>query len=278
MQVEPVVARPPSPRESPVLALEAEGLASLGTLEQEALMINLDASLRLHASHHFFNWTQGTLQSLVAHELLICVLRRGEPMSLHFESFTTVPLELSRFNDMLRQDRVLMPNLVKAWEENHRRPLACDTRAECPFAASALARELNRIGATRVIAHGTYDASARVTSFFIFACRPERAGPKQAYLVELTVPFLHAAWLRTQVEWPADGAAAKPASASLLTSREIEILKWLFHGKSNIEIGLILGISPLTVKNHVQKILRKLNVLNRTQAVGKALALRIVNA
>jgi len=48
-------------------------------------------------------------------------------------------------------------------------------------------------------------------------------------------------------------------------------------GKSNIEIGTILTISPLTVKNHVQKILRKLNVQNRTQAVGRALALRILS-
>ena len=36
------------------------------------------------------------------------------------------------------------------------------------------------------------------------------------------------------------------------------------------------GLSPLTVKNHVQKILRKLNVVNRAQAVGKALDLRIL--
>ena len=40
---------------------------------------------------------------------------------------------------------------------------------------------------------------------------------------------------------------------------------------------MILGISPLTVKNHVQKILRRLDVLNRAQAVGKALALRILD-
>ena len=37
-----------------------------------------------------------------------------------------------------------------------------------------------------------------------------------------------------------------------------------------------MKISPLTVKNHVQKILRKLNVVNRAQAVGKALELRIL--
>jgi DNA-binding CsgD family transcriptional regulator len=91
------------------------------------------------------------------------------------------------------------------------------------------------------------------------------------------VPYLHAAWVRSQVTWPLDRAGTKPAKTGLLTPREQQILQWIYHGKSNIEIGMILEISPLTVKNHVQKTLRKLNVLNRTQAVGKALALRIVN-
>ena len=72
-------------------------------------------------------------------------------------------------------------------------------------------------------------------------------------------------------------AGVKPPVAGIVTSREREVLEWIYRGKSNIEIGMILRISPLTVKNHVQKILRKLDVLNRTQAVGKALALRILN-
>ena len=91
------------------------------------------------------------------------------------------------------------------------------------------------------------------------------------------IPFLHAAWIRTQVNWQAQGHGVKQAEAGLVTVREREVLEWIYRGKSNIEIGMILSISPLTVKNHVQKILRKLNVLNRTQAVGKALALRILN-
>ena len=62
-----------------------------------------------------------------------------------------------------------------------------------------------------------------------------------------------------------------------ITVRELDILKWIYLGKSNFEIGAILKISPLTVKNHVQKILRKLNVVNRTQAIGKAIELRLLN-
>jgi len=40
--------------------------------------------------------------------------------------------------------------------------------------------------------------------------------------------------------------------------RETEVLRWLCSGKSNWEIGKILGLSQYTVKNHVSKILKKL--------------------
>jgi transcriptional regulator EpsA len=268
---------PPPLEAAPAHEQDALKAARLDHLEVESLVFNLDASLRVHAPHHFFSWTQGSLQSLVKHELLICALRNGEPMSFHVESFSTAPSDLARFNETFRQDNALVPHLIKSWEENRRRPLTCELGGESPFAASTLARELNRIGATSIVVQGTHDANGKLTSLFVFACRPGKAGSKQAYLVELLVPFLQSAWVRTQVRWPADSAGAKPAAAGLLTSREIEILKWLYHGKSNVEIGMILAISPLTVKNHVQKILRKLNVLNRTQAVGKALSLRILS-
>ena len=83
--------------------------------------------------------------------------------------------------------------------------------------------------------------------------------------------------MRTQLQRRAEGGAEKSGPPSVLTVREQDILKWIYLGKSNYEIGAILKISPLTVKNHVQKILRKLNVVNRTQAIGKALELRILN-
>jgi DNA-binding CsgD family transcriptional regulator len=95
-------------------------------------------------------------------------------------------------------------------------------------------------------------------------------------LAELIVPFLHLAWLRTQIKRP-QAAGPPQRGADLLSTREREILRWVHVGKTNIEIGAILDISPLTVKNHVQRILRKLDVQNRTQAIGKALALGILS-
>ena len=51
-----------------------------------------------------------------------------------------------------------------------------------------------------------------------------------------------------------------------LTNREMQVLRHVAMGLSNREIGKSLGISVETVKEHVQNILRKLDVNDRTQA------------
>lgn len=53
---------------------------------------------------------------------------------------------------------------------------------------------------------------------------------------------------------------------SLLTQREIEVLKLLGQGKSNREIAKTLHITEGTVKNHVTRILNQVGVRDRTQA------------
>jgi DNA-binding CsgD family transcriptional regulator len=60
---------------------------------------------------------------------------------------------------------------------------------------------------------------------------------------------------------------ALPASAgAALSAREREVLEWMSQGKTNAEIATILGISLHTVKRHVEKILQKLDVPNRSAA------------
>ena len=63
----------------------------------------------------------------------------------------------------------------------------------------------------------------------------------------------------------------KKLSANSLTHRESEIMDYVKNGKTNIEISLILKISPNTVKNHLKSIYKKLDVVNRAQAVGSNL-------
>ena len=56
-----------------------------------------------------------------------------------------------------------------------------------------------------------------------------------------------------------------------LTARELEILKLLSRGPTNKQIGHTLGISDNTVRNHVLKIMEKLEVSDRTEAATTAI-------
>ena len=254
--------------------------ATLNDSDREALLLNLDVSLRVSTRPQLFSWVQGALQSLIQHEVLICGMQESRQAAMRVDSFSTAPTDCARLAELFQHDVSLFPNLIKLWEENRCQAVIAETdtgAAAAGTSAGSLTRELARLGVNHVLAHGTHDSTGTMTSFYLFACRPGTLGQKQAYLADLVIPYLHAAWLRSQVTWPLERAGTKPAKSGILTPRETQILQWIYHGKSNIEIGMILDISPLTVKNHVQKTLRKLNVLNRTQAVGKALALRIVN-
>jgi CheY-like chemotaxis protein/DNA-binding CsgD family transcriptional regulator len=56
-----------------------------------------------------------------------------------------------------------------------------------------------------------------------------------------------------------------------LTFREAEILMWISRGKTNKEVGIILGSSPRTINKHLEHIFEKLGVVTRAAAVSMVL-------
>lgn len=62
-----------------------------------------------------------------------------------------------------------------------------------------------------------------------------------------------------------------------LSGRELEVLRLMAQGMSNQEIGTALSIGESTVKSHVNRILSKLGVSDRTQAVITAIKRQIVS-
>jgi DNA-binding CsgD family transcriptional regulator len=56
-----------------------------------------------------------------------------------------------------------------------------------------------------------------------------------------------------------------------LTPREAEILMWIARGKTNKDVGQILGSSPRTIDKHLEHIFEKLGVATRAAAVAVAL-------
>src|SRR5881409_4515950 len=68
-----------------------------------------------------------------------------------------------------------------------------------------------------------------------------------------------------------DQRTVKAFASLKLTPREGEVLFWISQGKSNHDIGVILGAKTGTICKHVEHIFGKLNVENRTAAAVVAL-------
>ncbi len=66
-------------------------------------------------------------------------------------------------------------------------------------------------------------------------------------------------------------ALARRMGAEDLTAQENRVLRWLTDGRSNMEIGRQLGIAEGTVKVHLKRIMRKLGVRSRAQAIAQVL-------
>jgi len=112
------------------------------------------------------------------------------------------------------------------------------------------------------------------------AKRGESLASDEAILKELA-PYIQEAFTRLPAE--NDAAESLPPTKFKsdtqkiwLTPREREILQWIAQGKGCWEAGSIVGISERTVKFHLQNVYRKLDVLNRTQAIVKAMQYNLI--
>ena len=80
------------------------------------------------------------------------------------------------------------------------------------------------------------------------------------------------AWLVVLREENDARALAALMEAFHLTTREAEALYWVIRGKTNRDIGDILGASPRTVHKHLEHVFEKLGVETRTAAAAMAMA------
>lgn len=117
-------------------------------------------------------------------------------------------------------------------------------------------------------------------------CRLEpmdyRFGPVRVRITSWIAPILHEGRflgaagmdLAAEAKRPAPGPSRTlplhHARIDALSRREHEVFHWLRMGKTNDEIGTILGISHHTVKNHVERIFQKLGIHSRYEAMQVA--------
>jgi transcriptional regulator EpsA len=241
----------------------------LSRQEQEYLLCAIESGLRVASPHQFFLWTQGQVQALLPHRVLVC-LQFGPGGALsRLECLHGTVLAPAALRALTDPRDGLALRLARHCMGSGRLPALID--AEEP--PGGLGDEIGRAGFDNVLVHGTGPTSAGGSVFLLFglALRPTA---RHAYFMELLLPHLHLALGRL----PAAPAPTGDAPARPLSARETEIVGWLRAGKSNDEMGRLLGISALTVKNHLQRIYRALGVNNRAHALARCMDLRLLES
>lgn len=257
----------------------------------EALVRVIEAAPQVRRRHQFFIWSQGSLQDLLPHRLAVCGAYQRRRKELVHDAFHSVVLPEAMLEVLGDGRSALMRSVGNAWVEGGGRALTLEMAplvGNEPIAANradpATAQRglLLDCGIEQLLVHGVSrpQRPMEIESLFVFATPGARAAPQHALHLELLLPSLHSTWRRVQAL--EDDLSLSPSRGGrgpahgALSAREREILAGLCEGLSNQRVADRLGISPLTVKNHVQTILRKLGVANRTQAVASALSLELL--
>lgn len=249
------------------------GMPGICAQNMESLFRVLEASINVRKRYQFFLWSQGELQGLLPHDLLVCATGDIAQCSITLDCFSRENLPPGLIEQLGSAANGLMPGLLTLWQDSGFRPVLLSSAHAVDVDDGRIGDALGRLGLVDCAAHGVADYHTGSGAFFAFF-RIGAGGIKAHHgnCLEMLIPHMHMALQR--IVFSERMPTESNRGGITLSGRENEILKWIRAGKTNQEIGQILDISPFTVKNHVQKILRKLNVTNRTQAVAKLSAMR----
>lgn len=250
-------------------------LVILSKLEEEYLVRASESAIYVRKLRQFFLWTQGQFQGLLAHRVMVCIQFGDNDEVINIECLDGVVRDPAFLTRLCHVEHGLALRLARYWRANGFLPCVIEQGAnDGAHPLSALQAELAQCGLANGVMHGTERLRGGATFFALFSL-DGAASMRHLFFLELLLPNLHLTFQRVMAAGEGDRAADPALHA--LTAREIEILTWVMKGKSNQEIGAIVHLSPLTVKNHLQNIYKKLNVHNRVQAISRCYSLQLLN-
>jgi transcriptional regulator EpsA len=235
--------------------------------DRDRLVWVFESSLQVKNQPGFFLWSQGALQMIMPHEILICGVKNGGTRSYQVRRFSSCRyFKDEHFEAVCDPHDGLVARSVSQWLR---------TGEPCflmPGLDVDTDRMLEESELKNLVLHGVWGADADVSGYFCFSRTAMKQDPRSIRILEVMIPILYVTFLRVlSSDYKTDNDGLR--INNLVTRREIEILGWIKEGKTSADIAEILKLSPFTVKNHVQNILKKLGARSRSHAVAQAINL-----
>jgi transcriptional regulator EpsA len=230
--------------------------------------------------HHYelFLMLQGEIQHFISHQLFIAAsgdFRDSRPV---LDIVSSLPeVRTAKVNGCGVQVEALLKDLHTRWVANGRRKMLLTNGLAklITFSTCNCSLHMAMRGMRSILVHGVHNKRDEIDSLYLALDSDSVVSGKSVEhffkAVDPLIFQIDMAFRNVAALTPASHTdkSSDSRSASALSAREQEIMKWIAEGRTNVEIGAILGISSFTVKNHVQRIFRKLAATNRTEAVSK---------
>ena len=230
--------------------------------------------------HHYelFLLLQGEIQHFISHQILIAAWGDFRDSNPTFDIVSALPrVRTHEIGGCGAEVERMLKDVHAYWVANGRREILFNHANFKSIASStcgcALHKSMRRMQS--ILVHGIRNERDQTDSLYV-AMDPDSVTNGRSIkrflalvdplLTQIDVAFQKIGALKsTDVTARVDDAS----SPGDLTKREREVMKWIAEGRTNVEIGAILGISSCTVKIHLHTILLKLGASNRTEAVFK---------
>lgn len=231
------------------------------------------SSLSIQSHFQLLLWMQGEVYEIIPHDVLISFSGSAGGDPHHYDIVSAIAgLRTTRLpHESIRDFRA---GFHRHWLEIGGRVGAASLQEGVAGHPDAAALHPALVEMKQVMFHAIPDTRFKADHLYILLRREDAFSADERLLFELLLPHIDAAARKIDglpVVEPIEVGAPEVLQSLVmagLSPREIEILEWVRNGKTNLEIGRILDISGNTVKNHLQRIFKKINVSNRAQAVG----------
>jgi transcriptional regulator EpsA len=245
--------------------------------ESESFLRIVKATSQITRHYELFLLLQGEIQNFISHQILLSAWGDFRNSSLTLDVVSAMPgVRTGSVNGCNCGVERMLRELHARWVANGRRKMLFNngrvepiTRSTCDCALHKAMRDMRS-----VLVHGFHDERDGIDSLYVALDQSSVINGQSIerffFQIDSLIAQIDAAFRRVAALNPDVAAANEDASlkSGNLSPREQEIMKWISGGKRNIEIAEILGISSYTVKNHMQRIFKKLGVTNRTEAVA----------
>lgn len=246
----------------------------LNSVQMKQFVGLLHQSLKIRSHCEFLLWSQGEVQQFLPHDIMIAAWGDFSLGMVNFDIVSALPG--IRTEDLHDSEIVpFLTRLFEYWNDHTRSPFTM--RMDQGFfeegGLNAFGMKNHFIEMKSALVHAIKDVRGQNDCIYVLLSASTIQPIFSRTMLEALLPYIDHSLrqldhLPEQFDETAPVAMEEDAS-NTLSAREMEIMEWVRNGKTNFEIGMILDISAFTVKNHLQRIFRKLDVISRAQAVAR---------